>query len=79
MDDLKKLFAILHNLHPDIDYNSHRALMDDSVLDSFDIVSIMAEINKEFKVRIPVEEITPKNFNSVYSIMDMVKRLEDDE
>ena len=53
--------------------------MDDRVLDSFDILSIISSINDEFDVSVPAKDIVPDNFNSAQAMLDMVKRLVDEE
>ncbi len=76
MEELQK---ILKELRPDIDFNEKRALIDDGVLDSFDIVALVGEIGEAFDVQIGVEDLIPENFNSVEAIWELVKRLRDGE
>lgn len=75
MDDI---IEILSGLHPDVDFETTKTLIDDKILDSFDIVSLIAEINDTFDVAISAEEITPENFNSADAIWDLVERLMED-
>ena len=49
--------------------------MDDGVIDSFDVVSIVGEIGERFQVDIPVEDITAENFNSPEAMLLMIERL----
>ena len=58
---MEKLIEILTSLHPDVDFENNDALIDDGILDSLDIVSLVTEINAEFDVTIPAEEIIPEN------------------
>ena len=44
---------ILKNLHPDVDFETCTTLVDDRIIDSFDIVTIISEINDEYDVVIP--------------------------
>lgn len=69
MDELKK---ILEELIPDIDLES-KALIDDGVIDSFDMVALVSEIMEAFDVTITVEEIIPENFNSKEAIMALIE------
>ena len=46
--------------------------------DSFDIVTLVAEINAEFDVAIPAEELIPENFNSAQSIWALIQRLDEE-
>lgn len=69
---------ILENLHPEIDFNMCETLIDDGLIDSFDIVTIISEINEEYDVVIPAEEIVPENFNSAKALYSLIQRLEDE-
>ena len=72
---MEKLLEILSDLHPDIDFELEDALIDNGILDSFDIVTIVAEVNSEFDVSIPAEELVPENFNSAESLYALIERL----
>ena len=53
-------------------------LIDDKILDSIDIVTLVAEIGSEFDVEVPAEELTPENFNSAKALWEMVRRLDEE-
>lgn len=72
---MDQLLAILKDVRPDVDFSSPAKLMDDGILDSFDIVAIVGEISIQFDIQVPVEAITPDNFNSAADMMAMVGRL----
>ena len=74
--DMDILFEILQELHPDIDFKTHKTLIDDQVIDSFDIVTLVAEVNDRIGVAIPAEELIPENFNSYAGLKDLVDKLE---
>ena len=57
---MDELLAILKDLHPEVDYDICDTLIDDKILDSIDIVSLVAEISDTFDVAIPAEELLPK-------------------
>ncbi len=73
------LLEILNDLHPDVDFETCDTLIDDEILDSFDIVSLIAEINNEFDVNISAKDIIPENFNSAQALWALIERLEDEE
>ena len=75
---METILEILTNLHPEVDFETCKTLIDEKILDSFDIVSIIAEINEELDISIPAEEIIPENFNSAQALFELVKRLEDE-
>lgn len=71
------LLAILEDMHSDVDFKICETLIDDGVLDSFDIITLVAEIDSEFDVTIPVEEIIPNNFNSAKALYALIEKLSD--
>lgn len=72
---MEELLEILTDLHPDVDYESCKTLIDDKILDSFDIIAIITEIDNTFDVAIPAEEIVPENFNSAEAIYALIQKL----
>lgn len=75
---MEKLLEILDELHPDVDFETEEQLIDNKILDSFDIVTIVAEIDAEYDVAIPAEELIPENFNSAKALYALVERLMDE-
>ena len=75
---MEKLIEILSSIHPDVDFEANDALADDGILDSLDIVTLVTEINAEFDVTIPAEEIVPENFNSAAALMELITRLDEE-
>ena len=74
---MEKLLEILNEVNADVDFASCESLIDDGILDSFDIVSIVGELNDAFDVEISPVDIIPKNFNSVKAMWAMIERLQD--
>ncbi|MCL1975618.1 MAG: acyl carrier protein [Firmicutes bacterium] len=72
---MEKLLSILSDLHPEIDFSSHSALIDEGVLDSFDIVTIIADVDDAYGLSIPAAEIVPENFNSALALFSLIRRL----
>ena len=74
---MEELLDILRSLHPDVDFEHCDRLIDDQILDSIDIVSLVAEISDAFDVTVPAEEIIPENFNSAQALWEMIQRLDE--
>lgn len=72
---MDKLIDILQELDPDVDFEAENALIDGGILDSFDIVTLVAQIDDVFGVQIPAQELTPENFNSAGALFALVQRL----
>lgn len=77
MDTKDILMDILTDLHPKVDFENAAALIDDGVLDSFDIATIIADVSEEFDINITANEIIPENFNSVSALCNLIERLMD--
>lgn len=76
---MEDLLEILSELHPDIDFKTQEKLIDNMILDSFDIVTLISEISDNFDVTISAEHIIPENFNSAQAIYALIRKLEDEE
>lgn len=72
---MNELIKILESVKPGYDYTKEKALIDDEILSSFDIVSIVAKINDEFDIEFPVNEMVPENFNSAEDLYKVVEKL----
>ena len=73
---MEQLIKLLEGVRADIDFEAEKKLIDDEVLDSFDIVNIVSELNEKYDIDIDVEDLTPENFNSVESIYALVTSLQ---
>lgn len=73
----KDLMEILQGIRPEIDFETETALIDDQLLDSFDIISIVSEINDIFDISINVNDLLPENFNSADAILALIIRLQE--
>ena len=72
---MEKLLELLNSIRPDVDFENEDALIDDGILDSFDVVSIISEIDDNFDVQIRISELDPENFNSAQTIWDLIQSL----
>lgn len=71
----EQVFEILNDIDEDIDYETETALVDDGLLDSFALVSLVSELNSTFGINITVVDFVPDNFNSLSAITALVERL----
>lgn len=74
----EKLMQILNDLRPDVEFEKETKLIDDGVLDSFDIVSLVSDLNSEFDIEINVMDLEPVNFNSVKAMLELIVRLQEE-
>ena len=74
-----ELLEILNELRPEINFEVETQLIDDEVLDSFDMVSLIGEINDNFEVEVSFDDIDAENFNSVDAMLRLIQRLQEEE
>ena len=72
---MKELIELLNEIKPDVDYSEEKNLIDDGILDSLDVVSLVSEINDRFDVEIGLDDLTPENFDSAEAIYTLIERL----
>lgn len=72
---MEELMKILQEIRPDIDFENESALIDEGILDSFDVVSIISSIDDVFGVQIRITELDPENFNSAEAIWNLIQSL----
>lgn len=75
---MEELLGILKEIRPDVDFEKETKLIDDSILDSFDIISIVGELNEHYDIEIDVEDLEPDNFNTAEAILTLVRKLQED-
>lgn len=71
----EELLQLLSTENPEIDFTASDELVDDGILDSLTIVSLIGTLSMEYGIDIPYEEIVPENFNSIDAMASMVERL----
>lgn len=71
---MKTPAEILHTIRPEFDFSSSHDFIGDGMLDSFDVVTLVAEMDREYSISIDGEDILPENFRSVASIEALLRR-----
>lgn len=75
---MEGLLKVLERVKPGVDFENNTNLIDDEILDSFDIVTLVAALDDEFDVQITAKDIMPENFNSAEAIYNLIQRLEEE-
>lgn len=71
-----KILEILNGLRPEFDFTSSSDFTGDGMLDSFDIVSLVTELEDNFNITVDGEDIIPDNFSSVDAIITLIEKSE---
>ena len=69
----KQIMEILTEICPGIDFENEKALIDDGLIDSLDIVAVVTALMEAFDVALGVDDLTPENFNSVEAIEELIE------
>lgn len=76
---MDKLIEKLSEIKPDIDFTVEDSLIDNALLSSFDIISIVTMLEKEYEVKIPASKLRASNFNNVAAIYKMLQELMEED
>ena len=71
---MQKIYSILEELRPEFDFHSSNNFIEDGLLDSFDMVSLISELENAYDILIDALDIIPENFSSVEAIAEIVKK-----
>lgn len=72
----EQLLAILKDIKPEVDFETATTLIDDNILDSFDIVTVVVELNDAFDIEVSVDDLVPENLNSVDAMIELINNLQ---
>ncbi|MBQ7932236.1 MAG: acyl carrier protein [Clostridia bacterium] len=75
---MEELMNILEELRPDVDFETETGLIANGILDSFDIVTLVTELNDAFDIEIKTHNLIPENFNSAKAMWNLVQQLQDE-
>ena len=75
---MEALVRLLQELHPEVDFETCDALMEDGILDTDDLEELLAGIAREYDVQIPEEEVSEENFSSAETIYDLIEHLQEE-
>ena len=75
---MNELIKILSEIRPDVDFEKETKLIDGGILDSFDIISIVGELNQTFDIEIEVDDLEAENFNSARAMWELIQKLQNE-
>lgn len=75
---MEELLKVLKSVKPEVDFENNESLIDDEILDSFDIITLVSALDEEFDIQITAKDIVPENFNSAKAIYNLVQKLEEE-
>ncbi len=75
---MEELLKVLTEVRPDVDFKNEKKLIDDGILDSFDIISIVNKLDGTFDIEIDIDDLEPENFNTVEAIWELIQKLQEE-
>ena len=70
----EQIIRILTELRPEFDFNEDVDFIEEGMLDSFDVVNLVSELDSTFGISIDGVDILPENFASVEAIENLMKK-----
>ena len=68
------IIDILSKLRPEFDFTADVDFIEEGMLDSFDVISLVDELENHFGIRIDGLDVLPENFSSVEGIIHLLKK-----
>lgn len=70
----EKVLEILSNIRPEFDFSENLNFIEEGMLDSFDVVTLVADLDSTFGISIDGIDIVPENFSSIESIINLLEK-----
>lgn len=70
----EKIYTILADIRPEFDFKGSDNFVEDGFLDSFDVVTLVSEIEEKFGVVVDGMDVMPENFETVAAICELIER-----
>lgn len=71
---MEAIYKILEELRPEFDFRTSKDFIEDGFLDSFDVVTLVSELDEKYGISIDALDILPENFNTVENICGVVEK-----
>ena len=71
---METIYKILEEIRPEFDFKESEDFIKDGYLDSFDIVSVVSELETAFGILIDGLDVIPENFVNVETISNVIKK-----
>jgi len=74
MDNMETIKTVLNNIRPEIDFEQFSDFIQHGILDSFDLVTLISELDQEFSISIDGTDIIPENFKNLQTIKKLIEK-----
>lgn len=71
---MEKIRGILIDIRPEYDFLEDIDFIEAGMLDSFDIITLVSDLEEIFDIRIDGSDILPENFCSIKAIENLIEK-----
>jgi acyl carrier protein len=71
---MKTVLEILQEIRPEFDFATSQDFMSDGMLDSFDMVTLVSALDKNYGISIDGTDIVPENFQNIATITALIRK-----
>jgi acyl carrier protein len=71
---MKSTVEILKEIRPEFDFSASNDFLADGMLDSFDMVTLVAALDKNYGISIQGTDIVPENFLNLQTIEALLRK-----
>ena len=76
---MDKIIEILKKIKPNENFDENTKIVDNNLLNSFEMYKFVNELNFEFDIEILPLDIIPQNFNTLAAIKALVEKHQDED
>ena len=70
----EEIIAILNGLRPEFDFSEPVDFIEEGMLDSFDVINLVNELDTKYGISIDGIDVLPENFSYVDSIINLLHK-----
>jgi acyl carrier protein len=71
---LPDIAKILKEIRPEFDFTQSQNFLADGMLDSFDVVTLVSDLDKAYGISISGLDVVPENFQNIASIQKLLEK-----
>jgi acyl carrier protein len=71
---MKRLPELLREIRPEFDFTTSKDFIADGMLDSFDLMTLVATLDKTYGISIQGTDIVPENFKNLETIENLLRQ-----
>lgn len=69
-----KIIEILNDIRPEFDFATETNYISQAMLDSFDLITLVTELDDSFSISIDGTDILPENFETLEAIETLIRK-----